>query len=291
MTSIISDFQDYLNIFINNTTNLKISDFKISNSQLNLIIISHLAWWALYLFIHFFINIKHKSPKETYDSKTRIVSIIHATYASLLGFADFFLYQTSICGQYNNELQNFIITTSMSYFIYDTIICLILNVSDVEMVFHHTFVTIAYYCGICFNHSAAEMLRGLLVADVSNPIMHLRLIIRNYGLKHTKLYLYCDLIYMVIYVVARSFFGFMACSWTVFCKGNLFIVKISAMFVWGQSVIFIRRMFKNFVNRYKDYLERRSKNIEYYWFEFNKKVEDLDYYKKSLKKNKEAYIP
>jgi hypothetical protein len=289
--NLLIDILDYSSILLENVKNIKISDFKLSTSQIQLLLISHICWWVIYGFTHFFIKIGHKTKKETYDSKTRIVSIIHAIYASTLGFIDFFFYQNYICGENNNELQNFVITTSMSYFIYDTINCIILNVSDIEMVFHHTFVSIAYFCGICYNNSAAEMLMGLLVADVSNPIMHLRQIFRNYGLKHTKAYLYLDLIYMFVYVIARSVFGVMACSFTVFCKRNLFIVKISALFVWGQSLLFIKRMIKNFKNRYSDYCERKEKNIYYFWLDFNKKVEDLDYYKKSIKKIKEEYIP
>jgi len=159
------------------------------------------------------------------------------------------------------------------------------------MVLHHVSVMLGYYSGISFNHSASEMLRGLLVADVSNPIMHTRLIVRNFGLKHTKLYLYMDVVYMIIYVVARSAFGAMATYWTVFCKGNLFIVKISAFIVWGQSVLFMKRMLQNLFHRYLDYCERKAKGVDYFWFEFNKKVEELEYYKKSLRKRKDKYVP
>jgi len=287
----MDDFTEYFQTLWKDILNLSVKDFKITQYQIQLIIVSNLIWWLLYGFIHFFIPITHKTKKEVNDTKTRIVSIIHATYATILAFIDFFYNQTSQCGQYNNDLQNFILCTSLGYFLYDTIACILLDVSDIEMVIHHLSVMLGYYSGISFNHSAAEMLRGLLVADVSNPIMHMRMIVRNYGMKHTKLYLNMDIVYMFIYIIARSIFGAMSCYFTVFCKGNLFIVKIAGFSVWAQSVLFMRRMLDNLRHRYLDYLERREKGIEYHWFEFNKKIEELDYYKRSIKKHKEKYVP
>ena len=179
-------FIDYFKLLSNNIVNLSLKDFQIDSYNMNIILISHLIWWCLYGCIHFFININHKTYKDIIDSKTRIVSIIHAIYASLLSFYDFLYFQKSVCGQYNNDLQNFILCTSISYFAYDTIICIILGISDNEMLYHHLSVIFGYYSGLSFNHSASEMLRGLLVADISNPIMHLRIIIRSN--KNLKLY-------------------------------------------------------------------------------------------------------
>lgn len=284
-------FTDYFKLLSNNILSLSPKDFQIDSYHARIILISHLIWWLIYGFIHFFINIHHKTQKDVIDSKTRIVSIIHALYASLLSFYDFFYFQITECGQNNNDLQNFILCTSLSYFAYDTIICIILGISDNEMLYHHLSVIFGYYSGLSFNHSASEMLRGLLVADISNPIMHLRIIIRNFGLKNTKLYFLCDVIYMIIYILARSIWGFMATYFTMFCKSNLLIVKLSAFFVWSQSLFFMRVMIPNLYYRYKDYLERKKKNVELYWFEHNKKIEELDYYKQSLKKIKEKYIP
>ncbi len=287
----MDDFIEYFKTLWADILNLNLKDFQISQYQIKLILYSNIIWWIIYGFIHFFIHINHKTKKEIYDTKTRIVSIIHALFITILSFIDFFSYQTSKCGQSNNNLQNFILCTSLGYFLYDTIACVLLDVSDIEMVFHHCSVMFGYYSGISFNHSAAEMIRGLLVADVSNPMMHSRQIIRNYGLKHTKIYFYMDVIYMFIYIIARSIFGAIACYFTVFCKSNLFIVKIAGFSVWAQSVLFMKRMLKNLLHRYREYSERKEKNIDYFWFYHNKKVEELEYYKKAMRKNKENYVP
>lgn len=281
----------YVQTLWNNIINLQVSDFLISSNQVKTILLAHICWWAIYGFIHFFIDVKHKTKKQTVDTKTRIVSIIHAIYASLLSFYDFVYYQSDKCGQNNNDLQNFILCTSLAYFAYDTICCILLDVSDTEMVVHHICVMLGYYTGISFNHSASEMLRALLLADLSNPIMHTRLIVRNYGLKHTKLYLYMDLIYMFIYILARTILGFMTTYFTVFCMNNLFIVKVSGLGVWLQSVIFIRRMIAHLYMRYFEMMERKRKNIYYFWFEVNKKIEELDYYKIAATKHKDKYVP
>ncbi len=48
-------------------------------------------------------------------------------------------------------------------------------------------------------------------------------------------------------------------------------------------------MIKLIQHRYKEYKERIKNNVELFWLEHNKKVEELEYYKLSLKKA--CYVP
>ena len=164
-----------------------------------------------------------------------------------------------------------------------------MDCSDKEMVYHHAFVIFGLYSGLAYNSSANEMLRALIVAEVSNSCMHSRMIMRNYNQKYSAFYLYLELYYLFTYIPSRLLFGSKVVFFTVFCMNNLLIVKLAGLFIWLQSVYFTKRMVGIIINRYNEYKERKQRNVKLFWFEFNKKLEDLEYYKKSIKK--EEYIP
>jgi len=262
----------------------------ILNSELfYLFLFFHIIWWLIYGFIHFFINVNLEKKKELYDTKTRFVSIIHASLIFVLSAIDTFLYQDSKCGCENTYFQTMICLISASYFLYDLINCILLDVSDTEMVFHHISVILGYWSGLAYNNSAREMIRALVVSEITCPIMHLRMILKNYGLKNTKLHFVLDVIYMATYLIARMIYGTRVIIYTVFCKTNLIIVKAAGIFVWVQSIIFSRRMIHIIRHRYLEYVERNEKGVCLFWLSNNKKIEDLEYYKKSL--TKASYIP
>jgi hypothetical protein len=255
-------------------------------------IISHLCWWLLYAFVHFCIKVNHKTLKDVNDTKTRIISIAHASLIFWASTYDVIFNQVDKCGQPNTKFQTTFMIISCTYFLYDLIACILLGVSDAEMVYHHLMCILGYYTGISYNNSANEMLRALVVSEITCPIMHLRMILKNYGLKHTKMHNLLDIVYMFLYIVARLGYGSTVVYFTVFCRNNLILVKIAGAFVWIQSVRFAIRMVKILKDKYKEYKERSQKGVELFWLNHNKKVEELNYYKKiherlSAGKNKE----
>ena len=93
---------------------------------------------------------------------------------------------------------------------------------------------------------------------------------------------------MVKYIFSRLGYGSFVIFFTVFCNGNLIIVKISGAFVWLQSVYFAFRMIKIFKFRKKEYKERKVKGIQMWWFDHNKKIDEMEIYKKKCSK---IYVP
>jgi len=263
--------------------------FLLKQEYLNFVILAHLGWWLIYGVIHFFTHPKLKSEKLILDTKNRYVSIIHALVIFGLSIIDTIYYQKDQCGQTNTDFQNYILLTTFSYFLYDMIACIILNISDKEMVLHHLSCIIGSYVGVSYNNSANEMIRALVVTEISCPIMHIRMILKNYDLKHTMIHLVLDYSYMIIYLIARMGYGTKVIYFTVFCPDNLLIVRITGGFLWIQSVIFSKRMISLLKHKYKEGKERKQKSVALYWFSVNKKIEELDYYKRSLKRA--AYVP
>ena len=254
-----------------------------------IIIISHIIWWLLYFFVDRVWKIEGKL-KTIHDSKTRIISIIHASIIFWAALYDLLFFQSDKCGDTNSHFQNVFMMISFAYFLYDLINCILLDVSCLEMVVHHIFCMSGYYVGIAFNNSANEMMRALVVAEVTNPIMHIRMILKNFKLKHSKSYLLLEVVYIILYLIARMIYGARVIYFTVFCKDNLWIVKIAGALVWLQSVLFSKRMIHIILHKYKEYKERCKKGVFLFWFSFNKQIEELDYYKLEKSKKKE-YIP
>lgn len=281
--------ENYLNQYLNYLKSLNYEGFTLNSEYWIIVLISHLSWWTL-LALSLKLNIKHEKKKLYYDTKTRIVSILHASLIFWLCLYDVVFFQSDKCGSDNYFFQNFILLISFSYFAYDIIACIWLDCSDNEMIYHHVSVMLAYYCSLAFNNSASEMMRALIVAEVTNPIMHLRVIIKNVGLKDTKIYIILDYVYMVMYVIARMIYGTQVIIFTVFCRNNVFFVKLGGAFVYLQSIIFSRRMFRIAMQRFREKLERKSKGVSLHWFSHNKKIEELNYYKKSLSRKAE-YVP
>ena len=278
---------DYVNNFVNQ---FDARSFIIKSEYFKFIIISQIGWWLTYAYFHFFTHPKLKSQKLINDTKNRYVSIIHAVLIFSLSITDLLYYQKDECGQTNTTFQNYILLTTFSYFLYDMIACFLLNISDIEMVLHHLSCIIGSYLSVSYNSTASEIIRALVVTEISCPVMHLRMILKNYDLKHTYSHLVLDYIYMILYLCARMIYGTKNIYFTVFCWDNLLIVKITGGFLWIQSVVFSKRIVGILIQKYSEYKERKQKGIPLYWFSFNKKIEDLEYFKKSLKRAA-SYVP
>lgn len=264
----------------------QIENYIIKDEQINLFFYYLFGWILFYLCIHF-LPFNCSTKKKTIDTKNRIVSIFHATIVFILGLYDY-LFHDSDCGKSNSVFQNKILIFSCSYFLYDMVACIILGISDINMVFHHILVIISEYSGILYSLSGREMISAIISAEISNPIMHLRTILDNFGLKHTKIYLVLEAYYFISYTLARLLFGTYVTYFLCLCESNLLIVQISGILIILQSVKYSLNMISITKKRFKELNERNKFDVPLYWFSFNDKIANLDYY---IKSQKEKYVP
>jgi hypothetical protein len=274
----------------NTINSISFNDLILKKEQI-LKLFFYIFLWILFYFIIHNIKINHKKGKNfTLDTKNRIVSIVHASAVFLLSLYDYLYFHRDGCGNVNSEFQNFIMIFSISYFIYDTIVCLYFNISDIGMLFHHIFVILSMYSVLVFNNTSEEIIRAIIIGEISNPIMHMRKILYNMDKKETKLYYYSEYIFFFLYITARIIFATFNLIYTLYCMNNLLIVKIGGSWVVFQSYKYTFNMISILKNRKKEYLERKSKNVKLYWITENPEIYKLDYYIKS-KSRKENYVP
>jgi hypothetical protein len=114
---------------------------------------------------------------EVLDIQNRMTSFIHGSVCCMLSFVDVTFYALPY-GSPNSTLQTLTLTLSLGYFLYDTIAMTYYKLLDTPMMFHHSIVCLGIYLALCFDASGAEILGGLFISEISNPVMHFRLIIR-----------------------------------------------------------------------------------------------------------------
>lgn len=251
-------------------------------------IVSVILWSLLYIVIHFFVKVKSMTKHDENDTKNRIVSIIHGVFCIYVGLTDTFFNKAEIFGVSNSEFQNYMMLISKAYFFYDTIACIFLGISNIPMLLHHSFCILGFYSSILYNLSATEIIKAMLATEITNPVMHMREIFKNYNMKKTKIYLIFELMYMSLYILARLGWGTYLMYLTFSCSSSLVLVKISALFLFFQSAFFSYKMIGLFRSRFEEYQERKKKNISLWWFEQNKQLDDMEIYKKRREK---VYIP
>lgn len=288
MDTLIQGLTTYLTNMFNFTVNLSIKDVLLPFDKFMMLILITIGWTVFYFIIHFMPFKCSQGTAATLDTKNRIVSIVHASIVFVLSLIDFFYYQSDKCGSENYAFQTNILLFSCGYFIYDILISIYFNILDFGMLVHHLFVITSEYFGLVFNNSASEMIRAMISAEVSNPIMHIRKIISNFGMKDTKLFLFLEYVYFVLYIVFRTTLGLQITLWTVFCMDNLFLVKLGGTVVIVQSFLYTGNMITILKKRKIEQDERNKENVALYWFSFNDKISQLEYFKKS---KLEKYVP
>ena len=74
--------------------------------------------------------------------------------------------------------------------------CLYYGLWDAGLLIHHFLCLLGFGSALWFNYGGIDSVGGLFVAEISNLPMHLRVILRNYGLRFTRSYEYCENIYL-----------------------------------------------------------------------------------------------
>lgn len=101
--------------------------------------------------------------------------------------------------QPNTEFQNFILLFSLSYCIYDFVACVYFGLADGGLVLHHSLCVLGFGSALWQGYGAIDSLGGLFVAEISNFPMHLRVILRNFGLRYTQGYEFFENLYLGTY--------------------------------------------------------------------------------------------
>lgn len=225
-------------IFNNPLPNL-ISDH--SHDNFEIILCFFLFWTVFYIIIHLMIG-GENTPKML-DTKNRVVSIVHGLLSLTMASIDVFLHKSSL-NEPTSNFQGNILLCSLGYFLYDLIACKYYGLFDMDLLIHHTISGIGLSVGPFFGYGGTCAIMGIVVTEVSNFPMHLRTILKNFGLRHTKAYEYLERAYFILYIIARTIFGPWLFVKSVLAPKNNKITSAVCLLLCLQSFMFIKKMMK-----------------------------------------------
>lgn len=259
--------------------------------------LSTIFWTGLYILVTFLPIPEYKAFKtsqgkpvkiqrvETLDTQNRYISLVHGFMCIILSYYDV-TYLDLPCGSPNHPVQTFLITMSFGYFLYDLLAMAYYGLLDQSMLIHHGIWCLGYYLVLCFGASATELIAGLYISEVSNPFMHIRIISRNFGYRHTIFYEAWEYIYILLYIYYRLFKGIFVVWNCAGCQnGNHPIIRILAVLLAVQSYFFVYKMVSILKGRLNEKAERDKLGVSLYWFKHNPAVEKCKYYIKSAKRD------
>jgi hypothetical protein len=150
---------------------------------------------------------RYNLPKKTeLDFRNRCVSFLHGSLALFLtAYQVFFL--PRICGDQTTQIVYLTLANSGGYFLYDIVCMKIFGLLDLDMLVHHLLCAGGIVGVLCAGSDAAYVVGGLFLAEVSNPPMHVRMMLRNVGKRYTLAYEYAEYCYFFMFFVGRMLWG------------------------------------------------------------------------------------
>jgi hypothetical protein len=110
-----------------------------------------------------------------------------------------------------------VLVNSGGYFLYDMLSMAYFKLLDLDMTIHHS-LCIGGICAVLIDgHDAGFVVAGLFVAEVSNPAMHSRVLLRNIGKRYTKAYEVAEYCYFFMFFFGRVLAGHPVVYSTVAC--------------------------------------------------------------------------
>ena len=135
------------------------------------------------------------------------------------------------------------------------------------MTIHHWICIIGMSYPLTYGISANYIVMGMFVAECSNPAMHIRQILRHYGLRYTKAYESCEIMFLCLYVFGRILNGTSLVWNTCICQENKYPVKICSLGLIIQSFLFVGQMVGMLRKRFAEMAKRKLHGVKARWFE------------------------
>ncbi|CDW79729.1 UNKNOWN [Stylonychia lemnae] len=248
-----------MEFLLNYFTQDEIEDFQ-------LLIFSFVIWNVVNLIVMYAdLPDKHLPRDEMLDMRNRIVSFFHGAISLVLAaYNTYFLHGQ--CGDKNTRFEDKILIFSCGYFFYDFVAMLYLGLMDKSMFIHHLICVFGMAYSVISNSSANNLIAALFTAEISNPAMHVRMVLKHLNLRYSKAYECAELSYIMLYIYGRMILGVPVLIKTIACDANPLIQKFFGSGLILQSVYFIYKMAFILRARSAEYSERKRKGIKMQWF-------------------------
>ena len=183
------------------------------------------------------------------DFRNRMVSFIHGLLAIALSFYCM-ISQNAYCGTPTTQLEYGILIMSSGYFSYDFLAMAYFKLLDFDMTVHHLLCIFGMMFTLHQEVGANHVVSGLFVAEISNPAMHMRILLKHIGLRYSRAYEIAEFCYFTTFFIGRMIVGHPVVYYTVTCEKMNYLGRFVSLGVLAQSYQFLYRMYFIVVRRF-----------------------------------------
>jgi hypothetical protein len=156
-------------------------------------------------------------------------------------------------------MQNFTVSNSLGYFVFDMVWCLYFQTEGLTMIVHHMVSLLALSTLLYKGCSATEGIAGIGGMEITNPLLQIRWFLRTTGRKETWYYTLVEVLFMSLFFFVRVVYGFFLVKRVVqHPKPDLFVKSLASSF-YVLTCVFMYYIASYF---YAKYLKKRSKKVE-----------------------------
>ncbi|XP_062207760.1 uncharacterized protein LOC133909372 [Phragmites australis] len=170
-----------------------------------------LSWVAsgVVLWSTAFVFVRALFPKRSYDFCNRAVSTMHAVSAVCLACLSVDSWSCPVCplAAASSPSQMKALAVTLSYMVYDAACCHLNGDVRLDNTVHHLVSIVGIGAGLAYQRCGTEMVASLFVTEISSPLLHLREMLKEFGVRDTDLNLLVDVLFAVTFSVARMGFG------------------------------------------------------------------------------------
>ena len=121
--------------------------------------------------------------------------------------------------------------------------------------------------GITSGQGGNFIVQGMYISEVSNTCMHVRVILKHYGLRYTKAYELMEISFILLYIYGRILLGLSVVYNCVTCSQVLAMIKCCSVAIIAQSLHFIVKMVGILKRRFAEMSLRKRHRVKSRWFD------------------------
>lgn len=199
----------------------------------------------------------HLAGKDRRDFIGQHVSLVHCCVAIVFASWTLYLeggvnYDIPMNQHHMNVLLVHFTQHTLGYVVYDTVYAEVFGVHEMTMRLHHIIGFVGGYLWVISDHGGSVGCCNchtdcVFMAEISNPAMEARLILKERKMENTKIFVVVELTFAVTFLIARIFGGFLVAinSWassieTIVCVAISFVVGLG----WHWCLVILGMMAK-----------------------------------------------
>ena len=162
-------------------------------------------FWSMCAMVSQLVPFAQVNERKRKDLQNRLLSFFSGVLVAALG--GMYVYSNPDLRAPNSNYIEMTCTFGMGYFVYDFVFLTFLKILDLQTAIHHVCCSLALAISLQHGIAGGVPVAAIFYGEVTNPSMQLRVFLKAYGLKNTKLYEISECFFIFLYIYARCICG------------------------------------------------------------------------------------